>query len=136
MLLKNGLMNTITIGKSCNKEDVNGDTGSTLVFFNPDSGIYIGVNVNNAFPLPDNPYFDESSSEEDVVRVLMSEEIPAGLAQYCKEQGKDKLPFFTKGKGALYLRYIDFLLRFWKGDNYHPRPQVTPTGVAGSDAPH
>lgn len=51
-----------------------------------------------------------------------------GLVQYCIEQGKNKLPFFTDGPGALYLRDIDFLLRFWKAGNYHSQPQVTSIG--------
>lgn len=113
------------------KTDFSDKDESALVFFNPKSGAEIALGVNNAFPLPHNPYFDENGHEDDIMHVFISDAISTELAKYCIEQGKDKLPFFIEGLGALYLEDIDFLLRFWKSDEYHSTPQIMLTGQAG-----
>lgn len=101
---------------------------TALVFFNPNSGVEIGFGLNNAFPLPHNPYFDESNSNEDVLHLLVSNELSKELAIYCVENCKEKLPFFNRLPGKLYLKDLDFLLRFWKRGGYHTIPQITYTG--------
>ncbi|MCK4663070.1 MAG: DUF3843 family protein [Bacteroidales bacterium] len=99
-----------------------------LAFFNPKSGSEIALAVNSAFPLPANPYFIEENSEEHIKRLLMDESMSTELAMYCINNCKTKLPFFNKGIGKMYLDDIDFLLRFWKKDNYHAKPSITYTG--------
>lgn len=113
------------------KTDFSEEEDSALVYFNPNSGAEIAFGVNKAFPLPHNPFFGEDGHEDDVMYVFISDEISTELAKYCIEQGKDKLPFFKEGLGALYLNDIDFLLRFWKSDEYHSIPQITLTGQSG-----
>jgi len=99
-----------------------------LVFFNPQSGGEIALDVNNAFPLANNPFFETEHSEDDFMRLLMSEEMSAELAMYCINNCKTELPFFNKGVGKMYLDDMDFLLRFWKRRNYHSIPSITYTG--------
>ncbi len=101
---------------------------TALVFFNPNSGVEIGFGLNNAFPLPHNPYFDENNSNEDVLHLLVSDELSKELVMFCVENCREKLPFFTRLPGKLYLKDIDFLLRFWKRGGYHSKPQITYTG--------
>jgi hypothetical protein len=48
---------------------------------------------------------------------------------YCIDNCKSKLPFFKDGDGKSYLKDIDFLLRFWKKENYHTKPAITFTGT-------
>jgi hypothetical protein len=100
---------------------------TALVFFNPNSGAEIGFGLNNAFPLPHNPYFDENNSNEDVMHLLVSEELSTELVMYCVENCREKLPFFNQFPGKHYLEDIDFLLRFWKRGGYHSKPQITYT---------
>ena len=99
-----------------------------LVFFNPKSGIEIALAINSAFPLEINPFFVEEDSEEHIMHLLMDESISTELAMYCINNCKTELPFFNKGVGKMYLDDIDFLLRFWKKDNYHAKPSITYTG--------
>ena len=106
------------------------DFDSGLVFFNQNSGIEVAFEVNSAFPLPNNPYFREEDSEEHIFSLLMNEETSKELALYCIEHCQEKLPFFTKGAGKLYLADIDFLLRFWKRDAYFAQPAFSFTGQA------
>lgn len=99
-----------------------------LIFFNPKSGIEIALAVNSAFPMLSNQYFKEEDSDEHVMRLLVDESLSTELVMYCIDNCKDKLSFFTKGTGEKYLEDIDFLLRFWKKDNYHTVPSITYTG--------
>jgi len=110
--------------------DFSGVSESGLVFFNPKSGIEIGLAVNSAFPSPDNPFFDEEQSEDHIFRLLMVEELSAELAMYCIDNFKTKLPFFRETVGKAYLLDIDFLLRFWKKGSYFAKPQITFTGTS------
>lgn len=101
---------------------------SGLVFFNPKSGVEIAFEVNSAFPLPNNPYFNIEESETDLMFLLASDDFSRELAVYCIDQFKNLLPFFTFGQGLNLLPDIDFLLRFWKKNNYHNQPAITYTG--------
>ena len=102
------------------------DTG--LVFFNPKSGVEIALAVNSAFPLPNNPFFNVEDSEDDIMFLLISDEISTELALYCIDNCKNNLPFFNDSTGKIYLKDIDFLLRFWKKNNYYAKPSITFTG--------
>ncbi|MDO9256912.1 MAG: DUF3843 family protein [Bacteroidales bacterium] len=102
------------------------DTG--LVFFNPKSGCEIAMGVNSAFPLPNNPFLDKALSEEHVMQLFMDESISPELAMYCIDNCRTKLSVFKTTIGKKYADNIDFLLRFWKKDNYHTKPAITFTG--------
>lgn len=101
---------------------------TALVFFNPKSGVEIALAVNSAFPLSNNPFFSVEESENDIMFLLASDEMSTELAMFCIDQCKSDLPFFNKGIGKKYLDDIDFLLRFWKKDNYFAKPSITFTG--------
>ena len=58
----------------------------------------------------------------------MSEEMSTELVMYCIDNCKAELPFFNEEIGKEYLEDIDFLLRFWKRNNYHSKPLITFTG--------
>ena len=102
------------------------DTG--LVFYNQKSGVEIALAVNSAFPLPKNKYFKKQDSTEHIMRLFFTEELSTELAMYCIDNCKTKLPFFKAGEGKELLNDIDFLLRFWKKNNYHTVPTITYTG--------
>ena len=109
-------------------EDFSEESKTALVFFNHKSGVEIALDVNCAFPLPNNPFFEVEQSEDDIMFLLMSKEMSTELALFCIENCKNDLPFFNEGIGELYLDDIDFLLRFWKKDNYYSKPSITFTG--------
>ena len=60
--------------------------------------------------------------------IPLDESLSKELVMYCIDNCKSKLSFFTKGVGKKYIEDIDFLLRFWKMDNYHTIPSITYTG--------
>lgn len=104
------------------------ETETGLVFFNPKRGCETALDVNSAFPMSSNPYFEEEDSEEHVMNLLTDESLSTELVLFCIDNCKTKLSFFTNDSGKRYLDDIDFLLRFWKKDNYHSIPAITFTG--------
>lgn len=103
------------------------DSTPGLIFFNPKSGCEIAFYVNSAFPLPNNPYFDISESEEATYDLLMEDALSPQLVNYCIEHCKDKLEVFQSSEGIRYLEDLDFLLRYWKTNNYNPIPTISVT---------
>lgn len=102
------------------------DTG--LVFYNPKTGVEIALGVNSAFPLPNNPFYNAEKSDDDIMSLLLSDEMSTELALFCIDNCKKDLPFFSEGVGKMYLKDIDFLLRFWKKENYYAIPSITFVG--------
>ncbi len=107
------------------KTDFSDISESGLVFFNPKSGVEIALDINSAFPLPQNPFFDIEESNIDVWSLLASDEFSKELAMYCVDNFKKVLPFFDNENGHVYLKDIDFLLRFWKRGSYFSKPTIT-----------
>jgi hypothetical protein len=101
---------------------------SALVFFNPKSGTEIALAVNSAFPAQNNPFFNKEESKDHIMRLLITEGMSTELAMYCIDNFKSELPFFKEQEGKTYLADIDFLLRYWKKNNYFAKPSITFTG--------
>lgn len=99
-----------------------------LVFFNPKSGCEVAFDINSAFPLPNNPYFDISKSKEDTFNLLMQDAVSPELVHYCIDHCKDDLQVFQSSEGMVYLEDLDFLLRYWKRENYKPTPSISFVG--------
>lgn len=106
-----------------------GDSG--LVFFNPESGPEIAMNFNHVFPLKHNPFYIPGEDPAEVLDLFISDQTSKELAEYCIKHCKSKLPFFKTELGKLYLKDIDFLLRFWKRSAYFSKPSITFTGQKG-----
>jgi hypothetical protein len=104
---------------------------SGLVFFNPESGVEIAFNFNETLPFKNNPFFNADEDENEILDLFISEETSTELVKYCIKHCKSKIPFLKKETGKKYLEDIDFLLRFWKGNNYFTKPSVTYTGQKG-----
>ena len=115
-------------GDNNNKNDFLEISDTGLFFFNPKSGGEIALDINSAFPLSNNHFYNIEESEDDVLHLLVSEDFSTELTLFCIDNCKTNLPFFNKGVGKKYLEDIDFLLRFWKTENYHTKPSITYTG--------
>lgn len=98
----------------------------TVVFFNVERGVEFAIEVNSAFPDDDNPYYNSDNSTEDIMELLKSKDFSKELFFYCVDNYKDKLDFFNNDEiGKLYLKDIDFLLRFCKVEEYHKEPALS-----------
>jgi len=126
--VKQRMRNEGLLGTNNKQEDFSKVSETGLVFFNPNTGIEIALGVNSAFPMSLNPYYKEEDSEEHVKGLLMNESLSKELVMYCIDNCKTKLSFFKRSAGNKYLEDIDFLLRFWKKDNYNKKPSITYAG--------
>jgi hypothetical protein len=104
------------------------DFETALVFFNPKSGLEIAFEVNSAFPFKENKYFNTEDTKEHVLRLFMARELSTELTLFCVDNFKNKLSYFKTDEGKFLLKDLDFLLRFFKGSQYHSKPQITLTG--------
>lgn len=111
-----------------NQNDIFEDTEDLYVlFFNPNSGIEFYVDIINAFPDARNPFFTEES-REDIQHILMSQVCSTEFANYFIDHYKDRLEYFKIDPYKSYLKDLDFLLKFWKKDNYKTKSTVILTG--------
>lgn len=115
-------------GDDYETKDFSDVSESGLVFFNPKSGAEVALAVNSAFPLKNNAFYNEKNCEEHIIRLLYAEELSTELVWFCIDNFKNDLKFFESAEGKMYLDNIDFLLRFWKRENYFTKPTITFTG--------
>lgn len=108
-----------------NELDLHPPDEYAVAFFNPRSGLEFALGVNSAFPDEENPHFMVSESEDDMMNLLISEEISPELVHYCLDHYRNKIPFFQKELGKLYLENLDFYLRFNKRKAYYSEPKIS-----------
>ena len=101
---------------------------SALLFFNPNGGLEIAFGINSAFPTHTNPFYKENECINSTFALLFDDTFSTELALYCVDNFKDESIFFDEF-GDNYLADLDFTLRFFKGDNYLTKPQITLTGI-------
>lgn len=95
-----------------------------LIFFNPKNGIEMVLEVNSAFPMSHNPYFNAEESYDDILDLFIDSTISVALTEFCVDNFKDDLLFFKRHYGKWILKDMDFMLRFWKNNEYHSRPYI------------
>lgn len=105
------------------------DDRPAIVFFNSKSGVEIAFGINSAFPHPENKFFVEEESLDNLFGLIVSDYFSAELVHYCIDNYKDKLLVFEDKEVESYLEDLDFTLRFFKNDNYHAQPEITLTGT-------
>ncbi|MDW3193655.1 MAG: DUF3843 family protein [Cytophagales bacterium] len=107
-------------GLEASKEVVN-----ALVFFNPIAGLEIVPGFNDFFPFDHNQFYNAEDANDYVDRIFFAENVSKELAEFFVEHAGDKLDFFKEDMGVSYLHHLDFLLRFWKMDDYQTSPSFS-----------
>lgn len=108
-------------------ENFNFEEDEVVVFFNPKSGLEFYFDIINAFPDKNNPFFSEESYD-DIMHLLIHPEYSTELVNYFVETYKNELSFFETEPYKTYLDNLDFLLRFWKKENYYTKSTIVLTG--------
>lgn len=98
-----------------------------VIFYNPNTGIEIYFDIINAFPDKNNPFFTEIF-RDDIIRLLASSDYPTELVHYFIKHYKGKIKLLKEYPFVGYLENLDFLLRFWKKDNYISKSSIIFTG--------
>lgn len=101
------------------------EDNSFICYFNPKAGLEIIYGFNIFIPDKNNPDFDPDTLETPL-EILSSESVSADFAKYVVENYDIKnLSFSNEREQNTLLENFDFLLRFWKRDNYFSTPQIT-----------
>jgi len=97
------------------------------VFLNPKSGLEFGRDIQDAFPIPTNPFYNENSDQthNQTKIILYSDQFSVEFCHYLIEKCKHTNPFFQSELGKTFLSNTDFLLRFYKGMDYATLPTIT-----------
>lgn len=110
------------------KTNYNDKEEELLVFYNPKVGIEVLHDLNHAFPMSNNPYFDIDKSDYAMGHILVSDYASKELVYFAIENGQYILPYFKSEKWESYKNDLDFLIRFWKNTSYKQTPEVIPMG--------
>ncbi len=124
---KIALKKNIDLNNSLDRKELiidNKFSDDLIAFLNPKSGLQLAFGVNNVFPDEKNINFNPELSGEDF-RFLINSELATELCYYVVENYKDKIPYFEEPEGILILENLDFLLKFFKRENYYTKPAVT-----------
>ena len=97
---------------------------NVIIFFNKNQGVEIYNNICNIIPDEKNPFYKEEDTLQ-IKLILFSPEYSKEFAEYFVANYASKLDFFKTGTGAKYLNDFDFLLRFWKPNNYFNLPTIS-----------
>ena len=83
------------------------------------------MDIINAFPDKRNPFFT-GEDFSDFIGLLTSPVYSTERFNYFIKNYKDKLSFFSEEPHKSCLKDLDFLLRFWKQDDYKTKANLTP----------
>lgn len=98
-----------------------------VVFYNPNSGLEFYFGIDNAFLKPESSY--DFKVKEEINRLFISNEYSTELVNYYIKNYKSKVDLLKIKPFSKYLKNIDFLLRFWKSDNYKTTPKQALIGT-------
>ena len=99
------------------------------MFFNPKSGLELAFNVSLAFPnsIPFNSNPNEHMEEikDDCLTIIVQESISTELAWIAYQELEKSIYLFIHDD--FIFKNYDFLLRFYKTNDYFSKPNITLT---------
>ena len=100
-----------------------------FVWFNPRAGLEIIFGFNEIIPDPANPWYDENADITQTLALLILPDCSADAMKFLVKQYK--LPGFRfpgDKTSRNILHDLDFLLRFYKKEDYFPVPRISFVG--------
>lgn len=112
-------------GKNSNNLFNNFEKGNDLVvvFCNPKGGLEFYFEIDKAFSIT--KFSSDIEVQEEITRLLMSDEYSTELVHYFLDKNLSKVKILQEKPFKQYIDNLDFLLRFWKVDNYETIPKQT-----------
>lgn len=104
--------------------DLNDSIDAALIYASPSSGLEINTHACGAFPLKENPYYNEVDLEDSVKRLIQSQAASKELTLYCLENFGDQFTFLDNEENRYLKDNLDFVMRFCKGEKYYPKRTV------------
>ncbi len=103
------------------------DDVPVIVFFNLKSGIEMYLGLYEFIPDPGNAMYNPKAKNDELLSLVFSDEYSPEFVKFLVEEYKlpgIKFPGEEENQNIL-LDNLDFMMRFWKRDKYHTKPQVT-----------
>jgi len=106
-----------------NEEKINLENSmdAAVLFCSRSRGIEIAPNVCSAFQVKENRFFNESDFEDSVNLLIHSSAVSKELTLYWFNNFSDKFTFLMNEENKYLTENLDFIMRFYKGENYHPK---------------
>lgn len=108
-------------GKNSNNFEKGNDL--MVVFCNPKGGLEFYFEIDKAFSIT--KFSSDIEVQEEITRLLMSDEYSTELVHYFLDKNLSKVKILQEKPFKQYIDNLDFLLRFWKVDNYETIPKQT-----------
>ena len=99
---------------------------SWFLFFNPASGIELAYSFNNIIPDKDNPNYKKDYDWDHVMDLLIGKSYSKEFIEYLVDNYEmEGFQFPHEATGDMLIQNLDFMLRFWKRENYYAKPRLT-----------
>ncbi len=101
------------------------DESNIIVFFNKNSGLEIAF-LGEYISDKNNPCFNPEHDRRDAVNMIFDDSLSKELVEYVIANYDLELPLFPDDENNRLLKEnLDFLLRFYKKESYHTKPQIS-----------
>ena len=104
--------------------NVDDDLENLVVFFNPRAGMEFYPNIAQCISIWDNVFFDKNA-ETNIEELIMNKRISSEFISFLIENKMIEIdPVSDKGRFHYVCANRDFLLRYWKKEEYLSEPQL------------
>ena len=113
-------------GKKIDADIMNTMPGHPLLaWFNQEAGLEFLYGFNEVIPDKKNPWYKREARFAEVIYLLIADSSSADLTRFLLSSYDMPQPYFP-GEGGLQLMKdnFDFILRFYKKDEYHSSPRL------------
>jgi len=96
-----------------------------LAWFNPEAGLEFLYGFNEIIPDKNNPWYKREARFAEVIYLLIADSSGAELTRFLLSNYDMPQPYFPGERGhQLMKNNFDFILRFYKKDEYHSSPRL------------
>jgi len=104
--------------------DYDDEMDNLVVFFNPRTGMEFYPNIASCISVKDNPYFSVKA-ETNIEHLILDEKVSSEFVAYLIENKMVEIEPLSGDAGYHYVwSNCDFLLRYWKKENYVSKPKL------------
>lgn len=113
--------NDVFSAKFNNNEDI------VVIFFNSKGGLENYFNIESAFPIHTNIFFDEDYAYEDIDDLIKSDFISPELVEYCFQEFKDNMYYKEYIEENPWVEDFKFSLTYYRKNTFETIPKITLT---------
>lgn len=105
----------------------NNERDIVVIFFNKKGGLENYFNIESAFPVQTNLFFDEDYAYEDIDDLIKSDFISPELVEYCFQEFRDNKFYKEYIEENPWVEDFKFSLTYYRKNTYKTIPKITLT---------